>query len=158
MNVKIKKLHVDAVIPKKAHPTDAGFELTAVSVEKKNDVDISKTRTSVKPSFRPPHPPEMFTRKGKEEWEESQRKWKEEWKTKREKEEISTDLSREKPEEFKKGRKNFIRTPDGKELEYDFETKTSDKVVTYFKGDKKIYSYLGESFISLLKYKKIFII
>lgn len=31
MKVKIKKLHPDAVIPKKAHATDAGFDLTAVN-------------------------------------------------------------------------------------------------------------------------------
>lgn len=30
MKVKIKKLHSDAVIPTKAYPTDAGFDLTAV--------------------------------------------------------------------------------------------------------------------------------
>lgn len=30
MKVKIKKLHPDAAIPKKAHLTDAGFDLTAV--------------------------------------------------------------------------------------------------------------------------------
>lgn len=30
MEVKIKKLHPDAVIPTKAYPTDAGFDLTAV--------------------------------------------------------------------------------------------------------------------------------
>lgn len=33
MNIKFKKLHPDAVIPTKAHPTDAGFDLTAVSKE-----------------------------------------------------------------------------------------------------------------------------
>ena len=31
MKVRIKKLHPDAVIPKYAHPTDAGMDLTAVS-------------------------------------------------------------------------------------------------------------------------------
>lgn len=36
MKVKIKKLHPDAVIPTKAHPSDAGFDLTAVSVEYDN--------------------------------------------------------------------------------------------------------------------------
>ena len=30
MEIKIKKLHPKAVIPQKAHPTDAGFDLTAV--------------------------------------------------------------------------------------------------------------------------------
>lgn len=33
MEIKIKKLHPDAVIPTKAHPTDAGFDLTAISME-----------------------------------------------------------------------------------------------------------------------------
>ena len=32
-NVKIKKLNDDAIIPKKAHPTDAGFDLVAISKE-----------------------------------------------------------------------------------------------------------------------------
>lgn len=31
MDVKIKRLHPDAVIPTKAHPTDAAYDLTAVS-------------------------------------------------------------------------------------------------------------------------------
>lgn len=31
MKVKIKRLHEDAAIPKKAHPTDAGFDLVATS-------------------------------------------------------------------------------------------------------------------------------
>lgn len=31
MKVKVKKLHELAVLPSKAHPTDAGFDLTAVS-------------------------------------------------------------------------------------------------------------------------------
>lgn len=30
LTVRIKKLHPDAVVPTKAHPTDAGFDLTAV--------------------------------------------------------------------------------------------------------------------------------
>lgn len=33
MQIKFKKLHPDAVIPTKAHPTDAGFDLTAISRE-----------------------------------------------------------------------------------------------------------------------------
>lgn len=33
MNIKFTKLHPDAVVPTKAHPTDAGFDLTAVSKE-----------------------------------------------------------------------------------------------------------------------------
>ena len=31
MGIKIKKLHPDAVIPTKAHPSDAAYDLTAVS-------------------------------------------------------------------------------------------------------------------------------
>ena len=31
MKVRVKKLREDAVLPSKAHPTDAGFDLTAVS-------------------------------------------------------------------------------------------------------------------------------
>ena len=34
MDVKIKKINKDAVIPKYAHDTDAGLDLTAVSVER----------------------------------------------------------------------------------------------------------------------------
>lgn len=37
MEVKIKKLHTDAVIPTKAHADDAGFDLTAVSYEVDKD-------------------------------------------------------------------------------------------------------------------------
>lgn len=33
MKVKVKKLNENAVMPKKAHPTDAGFDLVATSVE-----------------------------------------------------------------------------------------------------------------------------
>lgn len=36
MKVRIKKLHPDAVIPTKAHATDAGFDLTAVAMEYDN--------------------------------------------------------------------------------------------------------------------------
>ena len=32
MEIRFKKIHPDAVAPSKAHPTDAGFDLTAVSV------------------------------------------------------------------------------------------------------------------------------
>ena len=35
--LKFKKLHPDAVIPKRAHPDDAGLDLTAVSVEFNNE-------------------------------------------------------------------------------------------------------------------------
>lgn len=38
MKVRIKKLHPDAVIPVKAHPSDAGFDLTAVSVESEQEI------------------------------------------------------------------------------------------------------------------------
>ena len=33
MKVKIQKLSEEAVIPSKAHPTDAGFDITAIGVE-----------------------------------------------------------------------------------------------------------------------------
>ena len=33
MKVRFKKLHPEAVMPKKAHPEDAGFDLVAVAVE-----------------------------------------------------------------------------------------------------------------------------
>lgn len=42
MKVKIKKLHPDAVIPKKAHADDAGFDLTAVAVEYPKGVYLTK--------------------------------------------------------------------------------------------------------------------
>ena len=35
--LKFKKLHPDAVIPKRAHPDDAGLDLVAVSVEFNNE-------------------------------------------------------------------------------------------------------------------------
>ena len=38
IKVRFKKLSPDAVIPTKAHPTDAGFDLVAVSRETKNDI------------------------------------------------------------------------------------------------------------------------
>lgn len=33
IDVKIRKVHPDAVLPKRAHPTDAGMDVTAVSIE-----------------------------------------------------------------------------------------------------------------------------
>ena len=39
MEVKIKKLNENAVIPRYAHPTDAGLDLVAVSYEYKSDID-----------------------------------------------------------------------------------------------------------------------
>ena len=33
INVKVKKVHPDAIVPQYAHPTDAGLDLTAVSKE-----------------------------------------------------------------------------------------------------------------------------
>lgn len=39
MDVKIKKLHEDAVIPSYAHDTDAGLDLVATSYEYKSDID-----------------------------------------------------------------------------------------------------------------------
>lgn len=40
MEVKIKKLNPNAVLPKKAHPTDAGFDLVAVSKEYDNENNV----------------------------------------------------------------------------------------------------------------------
>lgn len=37
MEVRFKKTHTNAVAPRKAYPTDAGFDLTAVSVHTDND-------------------------------------------------------------------------------------------------------------------------
>lgn len=37
MKIRFKKLHHDAVVPAKAHATDAGFDLTAISVEYGDD-------------------------------------------------------------------------------------------------------------------------
>ena len=37
MKVKVKKLNPEAIIPKYAHPTDAGLDLTAVSYERDNN-------------------------------------------------------------------------------------------------------------------------
>jgi len=102
-----------------------------------------------------PNPPSMFVGKAKEEWEESQKKSKEDWEKRREEKEIKTDLSREKPRETKRKGKNVIITPEGRELQYDFVTKNAQGIVTYFKDQKKQYSYLGESFLSLSEYKKI---
>ena len=39
MEVKIKKLNENAVIPRYAHPTDAGLDLVATSYEYKEDID-----------------------------------------------------------------------------------------------------------------------
>lgn len=40
MEVKIKRLVPDAVMPRKAHPTDAGFDLVAVSREYDDDNNV----------------------------------------------------------------------------------------------------------------------
>ena len=37
IDVKIRKVHPDAVIPFRAHPTDAGMDITAVSMEMTED-------------------------------------------------------------------------------------------------------------------------
>lgn len=67
------------------------------------------------------------------------------------------DLPREAPEEGEtpKTRKTYIVTPDGEKKYYDFETENTDGVVTYYNGDKVVYQYLKEGFISLVKYKKL---
>lgn len=47
MEVKIKKLVKNAVIPKYAHSTDAGLDLTAISKENKNGVYIYGTGLAI---------------------------------------------------------------------------------------------------------------
>jgi dUTP pyrophosphatase len=47
MEVKIKKLVENAVIPKYAHSTDAGLDLTAISKENKNGVYIYGTGLAI---------------------------------------------------------------------------------------------------------------
>lgn len=37
VDVKIRKVHPDAVLPKRAHPTDAGMDVTAISMEMTED-------------------------------------------------------------------------------------------------------------------------
>jgi dUTP pyrophosphatase len=37
IDVKIRKVHPDAVLPKRAHPTDAGMDVTAISMEMTED-------------------------------------------------------------------------------------------------------------------------
>lgn len=62
-----------------------------------------------------------------------------------EKQKDFSNVSKEAPVEFKKKNKNFIRTPDNKEFEYDFETKDVDGIVRYFQNNHEVYSYLEES-------------
>lgn len=47
MEVRFKKLHPDAVIPTKAHPTDAGADLTAVSYEINEDTKVITYHTGI---------------------------------------------------------------------------------------------------------------
>ena len=63
---------------------------------------------------------------------------------KEEKSKPNLNISKEKPTEFLKGRKNFIKTSKG-EFEYDFETRDSSNIVHYYNGDHEVYSYLDES-------------
>lgn len=37
VDVKIRKVHPDAVLPERAHPTDAGMDVTAISMEMTED-------------------------------------------------------------------------------------------------------------------------
>ena len=37
IDVKIRKVHPDAVLPQRAHPTDAGMDVTAISMEMTED-------------------------------------------------------------------------------------------------------------------------
>lgn len=47
MEVKFKKLHEDAVIPTKAHSTDAGFDLTCISFEEDPVKEIVTYHTGI---------------------------------------------------------------------------------------------------------------
>lgn len=47
MKVRFKKLHTEASIPSKAHSTDAGFDLTAVSVEEDRKRNIVTYHTGI---------------------------------------------------------------------------------------------------------------
>ena len=47
MDVKIKKLHEEAVIPSYAKPGDAGLDLTAVSYDYKKDIDCHVYGTGI---------------------------------------------------------------------------------------------------------------
>ena len=47
MKLKFKKLTPDAVMPMKAHPSDAGFDLTAVSVEEDRKRNIVTYHTGI---------------------------------------------------------------------------------------------------------------
>lgn len=47
MIVRFKKVHPDAVVPTKAHPTDAGFDLTAVSAEEDRRRSIVTYHTGI---------------------------------------------------------------------------------------------------------------
>ena len=47
MIIKFKKLHPDAVIPTKAHSTDAGWDLTAISVEEDRKRDVVTYHTGI---------------------------------------------------------------------------------------------------------------
>lgn len=41
MKIRFKKMHPDAVMPKRAHESDAGYDLTAVSMELDADGNVS---------------------------------------------------------------------------------------------------------------------
>ena len=47
INVKIKKLHIDAVIPTYSKPGDAGLGITAVDVEIEGDLIVYKTGIAI---------------------------------------------------------------------------------------------------------------
>jgi len=96
-------------------------------------------------------PPEMWSEENQKEWKEREKqRWKNISQSKRKK-----NISGEKPIETTEKGKNFIKTPDGKKLEYDFITNVKGGIISYFKDDKKVYSFQNESFISLKEYKKI---
>jgi len=96
-------------------------------------------------------PPEMWDTVKKKEWikRQSQRK-KDILQDKR-----NTSVSTDAPKETNKGRKSFITLPMGNTLEYDFKIKNKDGIITYFKNDKKIYSFQNESFLSFKEYEEL---
>jgi dUTP pyrophosphatase len=51
MNIQIKKLHPDAVIPNKAHESDAGYDITAIDDGVVDDAGFVQYRTGI--SVRP---------------------------------------------------------------------------------------------------------
>lgn len=62
MKIKFKKFHPDAVIPTKAHASDAGFDLVAVSETRSSDGKISQYGTGLGIEIPPNHVGLIFAR------------------------------------------------------------------------------------------------